>query len=209
MQTIMAVLGFPNGTPVDSIEGRITTVYDQKKINGQGGPTTVQTAVLEDMGGNKIRVSVFGHSDLSPNKGFDVVIFSGRDGKGVKVKHGSYVNKAGVEMKTVELEVGRSGQFQKVEVWKAMNNPQGGPQAGQGVSSPQSDVKTPGNGLETPQKAPPAQVVRGDKVGMAIKASVDLVVHGVVKIEEDGLEATLHSVAAMLIKVSNELEQGK
>jgi hypothetical protein len=213
MQSIISALGFPSGTPIDTIEGRVGAVYDHTPLNTKFGPTTVQNATLEDIAGNKIKMSVWGHADLTPLRNMDVVITSAKDGKGVVVEHTSYKNKAGIEVSGVQLKISKYGQFQKVEVWKAQNGGNPSPSASQGPSTPSQDVKSPVIDAAGTVKgflvSGTQQVVRGDKVGMSLKAAVDLVVHGVVKVEDDGLEATLHQTAAMLIKVSNELEQGK
>jgi len=124
MMTILQMHGFPNGTPIDSVQARIAKVYEHKTIaGGQYGPTTVQNAVIEDVGGNKIKLKVWGHPDISKLEGQEVVIHAAHNGKGLAIEHNSYQAtkgaKAGTTVNEVLLTVQKNGQFQTVAVYHA------------------------------------------------------------------------------------------
>lgn len=203
MITIQQCLELQDGAQVDAVEGLLKRVYERKAWAGKDGATTIQNCILEDAGGNQLRLSAWGHQDLKPFEGFEVVVMSGGGGKGLKIRHGTYK-----DQKTVELSVSRSGQFQKVDVWKAQNGSPGsntGQTTTRGVSSAQPEARAPKN---APVQA--VQVHRGDKVGMAIKAAVDLVVAGIVKAKEgESTISSVKSLASEIINISTELEQGK
>lgn len=201
MTPICTASSYPNGTPIDSLEGKITGVYDYKNINGKFGPTTVQNATIEDVAGNKLRMSVWGHADMTPMRGMDVVVYGNKEGKGLEIEHRSYKDKNGVDVKAVELKVQKSGQFQKVEIWRSQNGTQ---------PLPPSDAKgSPVNGsVGVPPQ--PQQVVRGDKVGMACKLAGDLIANKIVLLTpQEAWYETLKRTAQEIIQISTELEQGK
>jgi len=193
MITISQILTLPDQCPVDAVQMKITGVFPRKTNIGQY-KTSVQNAEGQDIAGNKVRLCVWGHADIEPYKGKDIVLSSGPKG-GVKVKHGKYTNKNGEEVKTVELEVSKSGQFQYVEVHKAQSEASGG------VSAP-----TPG---PTPQKAPEARngqinPIHGATVGMAINQACSYVIAS-----GGGLDPkAIHMIASDIVRVALVMEKG-
>ncbi len=196
--TIAQIHTFPNGTPIEAVEGKLVAVYEYRpQPNGKFGPTTVQNAELADVAGNRLRLSVWGHPDLSVLKG-DNLILQASKGKGVEVKHGSYNKANGETVKTVELTVGKAGTFQRV----------GGPsQPNVGVSSPTTAPDT-----QNQQKSANDQKrgIYGATVGMAINVAVDLMKHdGDVATGAEDFEIRLQSAASKIIRVAQKLEAGE
>ncbi len=90
MQKIETIKTFPNGTPIDAVQCRITKTYEYKQLTGDYGPYTIQSAVVEDAAGNKLGIEVWSHSDIAKLEGQEVVIQQSSRGKGLEVKHDSY-----------------------------------------------------------------------------------------------------------------------
>lgn len=222
MTTIAQINNYPDGTPVDSIQGRLK-VFERRSINTKYGPTTAQKASLEDVAGERMRLDVWGHPDLMPMDGMEVVLFSGgKGGKGVRVKHGSFKKKDTQEVvNTIELDVNKYGQFQTVEIYRSTVAPAtttvGAPQTpvkanpspseAQGVATPPPQPQNPVKGLETALTG--KQPVRGDKIGMALNNATHLVV---ALVEQGQVPADLMKdighKASDIIRLSTWLEAG-
>lgn len=189
------MLGFPHGTPIKRTQVKVAAVYDRKQINGKLGPTTVQAAMLTDVGGNKIRLEAWGHGDLTIYKDKEVIL-EGKNDKGLGIKHGSYVNKTGATVNTIELSMSKVGTIHEVAVFQA-NNPNVPVRAEAPAQSPAKAVAV---GATMPSSA-----VHGAKVGMALNNAVQIMV-------AQGIEynkKNLWGLAQEIIDVSNDLEQGK
>ncbi len=130
MHTIPEIKNFPAGAVIEAVQGKISAVYERRNINGQHGPTTVQNAELQDGAGNKIKLSVWDHPDLTELKGKEYVLHSSQAGAkrvGVSVKHGSYTPKnSDIAQKTIELTVNKKGVFQYIQVYQDMHGKQNG-----------------------------------------------------------------------------------
>lgn len=119
MQQLNAMKSFPNGTPIDSVQVRLSKVYEYKDLpDGKYGPTTVQQGKIEDASGNSMKIEVWGHPDLAKVEGQELVIMSGKGGKGLAIKHNSYT-KNGSPVTDIILSVQKAGQFQRVAVYNA------------------------------------------------------------------------------------------
>lgn len=215
MHQITSLLQFPDQTPVDAVQGTITNVYERRTLETKFGPKTTQSATLKDVAGNSIRVSCWEHPALEPLLNKEVVLHS-TNGKGVKVKHGSYTakkgDKAGQVVKTVELDVSKAGVFQFVEVYNqttgasAPTIPANAPSAAlAGQSGPTPGVHTPQAGSAVKIDSRPTPVVFGATVGMAINcACANLTARG------QSLDPkAVWVVASDIIRVAQALEQGK
>ncbi len=138
MQTINTIKTFPNGTPIDAVQCRISKAYEYKNGSGNYGPYTVQKAVVEDGSGNKIELEAWDHPDLAKIEGQEVVVHASSRGKGLEVKHDSYVatkgEKAGQKVEKVYLKLGKHGQLQHVAVFHQSAGTVPAPSTGQ-VSS--------------------------------------------------------------------------
>lgn len=66
----------PNKCPLESIEGKVTAVYELKQVNGKNK----QDFEMQDVAGAKVRCSAWEHDDLSLYKGFNVIINTGPKG---------------------------------------------------------------------------------------------------------------------------------
>jgi hypothetical protein len=199
MTTITEILTWPNEAVVEAVQGKITEVYDHKSITTKFGPNTVQNAVLEDIAGKKIRLSVWSHPDLGPLKGRSIILQSNsnRAGKmaGVKVKREKYTDKnTGQEKESTVLSVDKSGTFQFVEVHNA--------------NAPQADSKAPSAPSATPsvpqQGSFGQTAVNGAKVGMAINCATQFMTTAG---EPFNIER-VKSIASELIILSKWLEDG-
>jgi hypothetical protein len=207
MVTIKQIMSWPDQTPVDAIQLRIVGAYEHRARSGANGPYTVQNADAEDAAGDKIRISVWNHPDISPMKGKMVVVHSnaGRGGKssGVKVKHGSY-EKNGQPVQTVELEVSKSGAFQFVEVYNN-NNPK----------DKAPDVKpndTPAQGTKAVGGAENGQYVdhraEGQRLGMCFKLAGDFALASSKgALSQDEFIGIVKDLTPKLVQASRDLEK--
>lgn len=201
MTTIPQILTWPDQAVVDATQVVVSGVYDRKERSGAHGPYTVQNAEVSDVAGNKMRISVWNHPDISSLKGKEVILHSNqRKGKlaGVKVKHGSYKNKNSEEVKTVELEVSKDGTFQYVEVYKA-NNGDSSPSTAPTPSAATQTSPAPSSGSTGHQNR-----IHGASVGMAInQACTYLIHHG-----EELNPKEVFRIASGLVKVAQHMEDG-
>lgn len=123
MHKLVNCKSFPNGTPIDAVQCRLVKAYERKEMpNGQYGPTTVQKAKVEDVAGNFMYLEAWGHPDLAKIEGQEVVLHADGKGKGLAIKHNSYVatkgEKAGKTITDVMLNLGKNGRIQTVAVYQ-------------------------------------------------------------------------------------------
>ncbi len=194
MNTITDIQKWPDGAVVEAVTGKVTRSYDYKNVTTAYGEKTVQNAEFQDSGGNKVRLTVWGHPDLKPLEGKEVILHSsaGRDGKktGVSVKLGTYKDKP-----TFELKVGKAGQFQTVEVYARQNG-----DVGVGSASPSNGVKTDSSTIV----GVAGRTIHGATVGAAINnACANLTARG-----EDLDPKKVYVVASELVKVALHMEAG-
>lgn len=117
MTTISELLTMKDGDAVNEVQGQIIEAFERRNINGKYGATTVQDAILMDSSGKKIAIAAWGHPDLKALQGKEYVLHANK-GEGLKIKFNSYTPKGATEAKVViQLEVGRKGTFQHVEVY--------------------------------------------------------------------------------------------
>lgn len=210
MQKIVDLQNFPDGTPIEAIQGRITAVYPARSVTGAKGTSTVQNAELSDIGGNKVKLTVWDHPDLNPLKDNECVLHNtgGQRYPGIKVKHGSYVaqkdgrtHKAGDTIKTLELNVTKNGCFQHVEVYN-QSKPADKP-AAEAVSRP-SEAR-PGAPLGAMAQS---GYINGMTVGMAINNAVKLIADEKGGYVPETFAKDLYVIASDIIRVSQHIEKG-
>jgi len=215
MLKITEILNFPDGTPVDAVQGKISAVYPARTVTNPKGSSTVQNAELSDIAGNKIKLTVWDHPDLTPLKDNEYVLHNTGDKRypGIKVKHGSYVaskdgrnHKVGDTVKTIELNVNKHGCFQHIEVYN-QSKP-----AGATPAAPASKPVAAEPGPDVPHPYPQAvkaQGIHGATVGMAVKAALDILAHNGEPITIDSIRGTAYEVASEIIRLSQKLEAGR
>lgn len=201
MNTIKELKTWPSEATVEAVQVKVARTFEYRTVNTANGQKTVQAAELVDGAGEKIRISAWEHPDLKALEGKEVVLHSNKSGNGkfggVVVKHGSYTNKSGVSVATIELSVSKLGTFQLVEVFKA----NGGSGATQPSTQASEPVKSQGNGVSG---APTAQYVHGATVGMAINQACQNLTH----LGNDLTEDDVWRLASRLIRVAQKLEAG-
>jgi hypothetical protein len=207
MQTIVQILGYPDGTPIDAVQGKITWV-DPLRTTDKG---TVQNVTLSDVGGNKIRATVWDHADLSDLKDKEYVLHAPKNNPrfpAIKVVHGSYVarkdtknHKAGDTVKTVELSVNKNGVFQFIEVFKASAKPSAQSEAE--VSSPARAVSSHPAGVSGSVGVPTSSI-HGATVGMAINQACTYLIQSGQELDPK----KVHEIASKLVRVAQHMEKG-
>lgn len=216
MHQIPSLLQFPDQTPVDAVQGVVAFVYERNVRKTQYGEKPVQSCTLKDIAGNSIRVTCWEHPDLLPLKGKEVVLHS-TNGKGVKVKHGSYVVKKdgpdkGTTKKTVELDVGKAGCFQTIEVYNQITGGNAAPQSPANAPSAALEAKSPPTpSHHTPQASEPVKTdsragspIFGATVGMAINQACSYLIA-----KEDNLDPQrVWIIASDIIRIAKRLESG-
>lgn len=210
MQTIQALLGFPNGTPIDAVTARLTKVYKRKDITTTYGPKTIQDGYLEDASGGKIKFKAWSHPDLTPLEGKEFVIHADGKGKGLVVKHETY-NGANGQKTDILLEVGKTGAFQVVAVYDAHKAPNGAP-AAQVAPTPTPAPQNPVKGQETPNAGQAlvgynGKTVHGATAGAAHNKAVDILIH-TGTLNPATLEQDVVSLGAKLVRAAQRLEAG-
>lgn len=213
MQSIASILNFPDGTPIDAVQGRITAVYPSKTFAGRNGPATVQNAELSDIAGNKIKLVVWEHPDLGPLKDKEFVLHNTSQKKaypGLQIQIGSFVakkdgksHKAGDTVKTFELKVTKEGCFQHIEVYN-QNKPAGSPAATPPAATERAPEARSGG-----QVGGSAQTgyINGASVGMAVNNAVKIIcdIEGYVP---ETFAKQLFTIASDIIRVSRHMENG-
>lgn len=188
--TITDILQQPDKCTIDSIQGKVISVYDVRHVAKLNKDVT--DLKMADGGGNQIKVSVWEMPNMLFYKGKEVVISAGPRG-GLKVSYDDY-------SKRNTVQVSKSVQFQVI-------------QGGIPVAAPQTPVPANPSHSDGPAhtNAPTkANLTRnGQQVGMAVKAGVDLAIARM----ESGqpvtdLDAYLKGTASLILKVSDWLEQG-
>ncbi len=210
MQKILDILNYPDGTPIDAVQGRITAVYPSKTIAGRNGPVTVQNAELSDVGGNKIKLVVWDHPDLAPLKDKEYVLHNTSSKKaypGIQVKIGSYVaNKAGKNhqvgdtVKTFELKVSKEGCFQHIEVFNQSKSPD---KASAEPASRPAAAQTGGQVGGSSQGG----YINGASVGMAVNNAIQVLMHNG-PIDPATFKTRIWNIASEILEVSQKLERG-
>ena len=168
------VASLPDGCPLTEITGTITAVYERRTITGG---KTVQNAEITD-NGTKVRLTVWGHEDISVYKDRAVVITAGPKG-GLSVKEEEY---KGNKKKVISMSA--SCQFQFLEVHSAKS----------GGAAPVAHAATP--------VAVAAPQINGAKVGMAINNAVQLLQNEPYDIKR------IAQVASDIMRLSMWLESG-
>jgi hypothetical protein len=209
MQQINALKTFPSGTPIDAVQAKISKAYERKDIpNGTYGPTSVQSAVIEDAGGNKMKIKVWGHPDIAKLEGQEVVIHAGKGGKGLVVKHETYTlskgPKAGQTVTHVLVEAGRTSQFQTVAVFHQSNPQAASPAVGGGsVGAP-----APATSQVIGHAGNP---IHGATAGEATKLAMELLIatgQAADMASEGTLENTLVKIGVQIARAHLRIEKG-
>ncbi len=188
MQPISQIQTFPHKTPIDAVQGKLVGVYEYKPFTGKYDPTTIQSAELQDIAGSKIRIEVWGHTDLTELKGKDVVISANKPGA-ITVKHNSYT-KEGKEIKSVGLSVTKAAVFQLVHI-----------QASNPESKPANEAgKSQGEAPAMPSKP----FINGATIGMAINQACANLTHMGMALDPD----KVWKIASGLVRVAQKMDQG-
>ncbi len=117
MLTIPQIQNLPDKSAVDSLQGKIVAVYTREP--GPRPNSTRQNAVMADNAGNKIRMTVWDHPDLTELKGGEYVLHETRAGAksgGVSVRHNNFNNKLTPEPQTLSDATGMTGPRSSVEL---------------------------------------------------------------------------------------------
>lgn len=168
------VASLPDGCPLTEITGTITAVYERRTITGG---KTVQNAEISEAG-TKVRLTVWGHEDISIYKDRAVVITAGPKG-GLSVKEEEY---KGNKKKVISMSA--FCQFQFLEVHSAKSG-----------AAPASASATTSHPVAAPQ-------INGAKVGMAINNAVQLLQNEPYDIKR------IATVASDIMRLSMWLEAG-
>lgn len=78
--SIKEALGFPEGTPIPRIVGKLTHLFDRKSGEGKHGPYTSQSGVISD-GENKILFTVWNKPEFPQDYKGQTIIFRAGTGK--------------------------------------------------------------------------------------------------------------------------------
>lgn len=177
MPTIAEIREFPNETKVAEVSGTLVNVYERRAVRGPSG--SVQNGTLKDSSGAEIEIAVWGHQDITPLKGKEVVVTDAQGG--MKRKDDTYQGKT----KRV-LSLNRSSVFQVLDSGGAKS--------------------VPSTMTATAQPATPrATVVSGQTIGMAINnAAADYQTAG-----EFADEEKIFQRASMYIRVSQRMDKGE
>jgi hypothetical protein len=200
MQTIKNALTFPSGTPIDSLQAKIGKVYPRQDIpNGIYGPTSVQSAYIEDATGNKMKFKIWGHPDIAKLEGTEVVFQAGKGGKGLLVKQDTYTVKsgpnAGQQKTDVILEAGKSSTIQNVGVFHN--------------TAPATSSQAPSAPVAQPKQSGP---IHGATAGEATKLAVEILIKEgqAAKLSQSGeLEDVIVKIGVQIARAHLRIESGE
>lgn len=214
MQTIKDIKALPDGMIVEAVSGILDTVDEQKPYLGGDRPTTVQSFKLLD-GKEFIYGSCWGHPDITPFKGKQVIFASVKGGNnrfgGVAVK--DRPDKKDPQKKWKNLNVSYSGVLHTPETWASAGG-KPTPEAPKPSTMPQdSRSSTEGRPIpsapESSSVGHPSANINGMTVGMAVGRSVELLIAADPKVCESKEFATrLWQTASEIIRISQKLEAG-
>jgi len=170
------IANLPDGCPLTEINGTVVAVYERRNI---AGGKSVQNAEISD-GSTKVRLTVWGHEDISVYKDRVVVLTAGPKG-GLTVKEDEY---KGNKRKVISASA--TCQFQFIEVHNAAKPAGAAPAAPAQASHPV---------IAAPQ-------VNGAKVGMAINNAITLLQNEPYDIKK------VAQVASDIMRLSHWLEAG-
>lgn len=170
------IANLPDGCPLTEINGTVVAVYERRNI---AGGKSVQNAEISD-GTTKVRLTVWGHEDISVYKDRVVVLTAGPKG-GLTVKEDEY---KGNKRKVISASA--TCQFQFIEVHNAAKPAGAAPAAPAQYSHPV---------ISAPQ-------VNGAKVGMAINNAIALLQNEPYDIKK------VAQVASDIMRLSHWLEAG-
>lgn len=171
------IANLPDGCPLTEINGTVVAVYERRII---AGGKSVQNAEISD-GSTKVRLTVWGHEDISVYKDRVVVLTAGPKG-GLTVKEDEY---KGNKRKVISASA--TCQFQFIEVHNAAK-----PAGSAPVAAP-AQASHPV--VATPQ-------VNGAKVGMAINNAIAVLQNEPYDIKK------VAQVASDIMRLSHWLEAG-
>lgn len=187
--TIKDILTLPDNTLLDSVQGTVTEVYQQRHVRGD---KVVQDAKLRDGTGAEVKLAVWDHPPIDTYKGREVIIQSGPKG-GLKVQLDTYR-----QPHANTISASKTATFQFLEVHHAQN--------GTTASANLGVRPAPANGVVPQQAASsnPPIVVNGAKVGMSVNNAVLFMTSA-----GEPFDSThLHRIASAILKVSVRLENG-
>ncbi len=206
MQTIKSILGFPSGTPIDSVQAKIVKVWPRTDIpNGTYGPTSVQNAGIQDASGSKIKLKVWGHPDIAKMEGQEVVIHASPKGKGLAVKLDKGKDRDGNPKEELVLEVGKVGQFQLVAVYNAGK-------ASNGASDTPANTQTPPSAQNASNAKQTASggTVHGATAGLAVNKAIEILGDQALQLARgDELESAVVKIGSQIVRAALRLESGE
>lgn len=198
--TIAQVKTFPVGSPVAMIQGVLSEVYERRENIGKM-KSSVQSAMLQDASGDKIRLNIWNHKDYASRKGSAVTIIALVD-KG-KSSTRSIENNYHTPP-TIELEVTKNSQI----LFSGDQNESPPP----GNSDPEPEEQ-PGRGGSAPRSQPVQRSINGQNVGMCMKEAIGIMrdaglTENLQFVESANFSREVWTIASDLIRISRRLEVG-
>lgn len=215
MQTIKDIKALPDGMTVEAVSGILDTVDEQKPYLGGDRPTTVQSFKLVD-GKEFIYGSCWGHADITPFKGKQVIFASVKGGNGrfggVTIK--DRPDKKDPQKKWKNLNVSYSGVLHTPETWAAASG-KPAPEAPKLSTMPQ-DSRSPSDGAQIPPEPVSSNVghpsanpdaVEGVLAGLAINNATQIIIANKLYNPET-FAHDLHKIASEVVRVSRKIQAG-
>ena len=196
MQNVKTLTTFPNGTPIDAVQGRITKVYKREIKETTYGTKSKQDGIFEDASGS-IKITAWEHPELDVLVGKEVVIHASGNGKGLKVNHNEWKGKL-----TISLEVGKMGQFQTVAVYSETKGPSQ-PDAAKPTPVLPPTASGPQNETEQARRS-----IHGATAGLATNKAIDILI-ATGNFRQETLEQDIMTVGGAIARAALRLEAGE
>ena len=198
--SIAQIKTFPVGSPVALVHGVLTEVYEYRTGIGKN-KSTVQSAMLQDSTGDKIRLNIWNHKDYMGNKGAPVTIIAVTD-KG-KCSTRSIENTYHTPP-TLELEISKTSQI-------LFSGDQG--QAAPADHSDPSESDPAAREGSAPRSQAVKRPINGQNAGMCVKEAIGLVKEAAGELTWEYLKSPdfykdVWEISSNLVRVSRMVEGG-
>ncbi len=183
----------PANSDIQEIQGVIVGV-EPRKVGEGAKRYTLQKALLRELSGAEIVLTVWNHDPIDPLVGQELMVI-GQGAGSITVVHDTFKGRT-----KVELKVQKSAQFHTLATGARI---QADKSPAKAVPSP-VEQRSATNNAYMPPKASGAYNAEGARLGMAMKLAGDYLIS--VGGDKDSFPVALKALTREIVKISRELE---